>query len=429
MPADRPNVLLIVSHDTGRHLGCYGRGHAQSPHIDALAEGGCRFDSHFACATVCSPSRGALLTGRYPQTNGMMGLSHSGWGWSLNEGERHLSHLMRDAGYRTVLIGHQHETEDIDRDLAFDEHGLHRDEDTGEHLPCEVVADGAAEFLRDFAEDSQPFYLQVGFFETHKPYGFGGATPVRAEAAQVPRWMQDNQAIREEMAALQGNLKKMDKAVGTIVRALQRAGLHEQTLVIYTTDHGLDLPRAKATCYDPGMETAMIMRLPGVSTPGSVCEHLSSHIDLVPTVLDLCGIEPPDNLQGLSLAPALDGEAPGREHAFAMMTQHGRSSEHRAVRSDRYKLIRNFAPGRNLAVPVDLSKQAIAGDRPLVELYDLGEDPLESENLADAPHDAEAGEALDAELWGWMRQTGDPLLAGPVATPFYRRAMAERPET
>jgi len=181
-----PNVLLITSHDTGRHLGCYGVSSVHTPHLDRLAGEGCRFTRYFAAATVCSPSRGAMMTGRYPQRNGMIGLCHLPWGWNLNPGEKHLSHRMHEAGYYTALFGHQHETRDIDAELCFDEHGFHRDPATGEHLPCDQVAPAVGDFLAGRAGERQPFYLQVGFFETHQPYDFGGATADDEHGVVIP---------------------------------------------------------------------------------------------------------------------------------------------------------------------------------------------------------------------------------------------------
>ena len=105
---ERPNIVVITTHDTGRHFGCYGIETVHTPTIDGLAADGYQFTNYFTTSPVCSPSRGAMLTGRYPQSNGLIGLTHSPWHWSFNEGERHLSHVLRDAGYHTGMIGKWH---------------------------------------------------------------------------------------------------------------------------------------------------------------------------------------------------------------------------------------------------------------------------------------------------------------------------------
>ena len=105
---DRPNILLMTSHDTGRHIGCYGVNTVRTENLDTLASQGAMFRNYFCASPMCSPSRGAAMTGRYPQTNGMMGLCHAVWMWSLNDPRQHLFWVLREAGYDTALIGHHH---------------------------------------------------------------------------------------------------------------------------------------------------------------------------------------------------------------------------------------------------------------------------------------------------------------------------------
>ncbi|MFW6189273.1 MAG: sulfatase [Planctomycetota bacterium] len=419
-----PNVLLITTHDTGRHLGCYGVETVRSPNLDRLAEGGCRFTNYFAASALCSPSRGAMMTGRYPQNNGMLGLSHAPWWWSLNEGEKHLSHLLHGAGYYTALFGHQHETSDVDAQLCFDEHGLHRRPDSGLHTTCGTVADGVCRFLSEEAADRAPFYLQVGFFETHRPFDFGGVEPDDELGVHVPPYLKDTDAVRAELAHLQGAVRRMDGAVGRILDALRENGLRDDTLVVYSVDHGIPFPRAKTTLYDPGIGIALLMRLPGVVPPDTTCDGLLSNVDLVPTLLQIAGVDPPGNLDGSSFASAFDGGA-GRERIFAEQCGHGGPNELRCVRTERYKLIRNFGPQRRLSVPVDVNEREQAGTLPFVQLFDLEEDPLEVEDVSEDDEYAEVLRELDAALHGWMAEVEDPLLSGPIATPYYRRAMAD----
>lgn len=418
-----PNILLITTHDTGRHLGCYGVESVHTPNLDGLAEEGCRFTEYFSVAGLCSPSRGGMMTGRYPQSNGMLGLCHGLHGWRLNDGERHLSRLLHDAGYYTCLLGHQHETTDIDAQLCFDEHALYwEDRRRGLHTTCEQVAEGVEEFLGGKAREQRPFYLQVGFFETHRPFDFGGAEPDDSGGVDIPPYIKDNEAGRKKCAAFQGLIRKMDAAVGRILGALGDSGLAEETLVIYSVDHGIPFPRAKTTLYDAGISIPLIVRLPGRVQPGTTCNRLLSNVDLVPTVLDLAGVESPGNLEGRNFASAFDGgEGVGRDRVFA--EHHSTSGECRCIRTNAHKLIRNFCLMPQYPVPVDVGGPVRPGRRPHVELYDLRKDPLETRNLADYPDPEALRAELDGELLAWMERVGDPVLDGPVETPYYRDAI------
>lgn len=424
----RPNVLLITTHDTGRYLGCYGESTVVSPNLDALAASGVRFTRYFATSSLCSPSRGAIMTGLYPQTNGMLGLCHPPMNWRMHDGVRHLSHLLHDAGYFTILLGHQHETwQDEDHQMCFDERALYRAQ-TGRHTFAKEVADGAREFLASRAAAKAPFFLQLGLFETHHPFDHGGAEPDTQRGVNVPPFLVDNEAAREQLAAFQGSIRNMDHHVGRVLDALRRAGLERDTLVIYTVDHGIPFPRAKASLHDRGLETALLMRWPGGGIDGgAVRDALLSNVDLTPTVLDLVGVESDVSFDGTSFAEIVRAGGPGRQRVFAMLQGHTGNMECRSVRTDRHRLIRYFAPKRLLKVPVDAGTRAEDGPRPTVELFDLQVDPEELTDLAGDPAQAKTRAALDAALWAWLEAVDDPILQGPIRTPFYERTMAERP--
>lgn len=431
---NRPNLIFITTHDTGRHLGCYGVETVHTPSLDSLARQGVRFTSFFAASALCSPSRGVAMTGRWPQRNGMLGLCHGAYRWRLNDGEKHLSHLLHDAGYYTALIGHQHETTDVDKQLCFDRVGRDFYPNTWEHIHAEDVAAEASEFLHSQAASRSPFYLQLGFFETHRPFGFGAKLPDTGKGVYVPPYLKDTEKARAELALFQGNVRAMDAAVGRVLDALRDAGLEDNTVVVYTVDHGLDFPRAKATLYDPGIEIALLVRWPGGGTAaGHTCDDLLGNVDLVPTILDLMDIDAPDNLDGSSFADVLRGGSRGdpREYHFSMMQGHGKGSEIRAVRTKTHKLIRNFEV-RSVPVPpvvVNDSDHYTGANRyisaPPVELYDLTADPLEANNLVDEPSHQELRSTLDEKLWAWLERVDDPILKGPIATPYYRNVMEQ----
>ena len=154
----RDNLLIVHWHDLGRYLGVYGHDDVSSPRLDQLAAEGILLTHAHATAPLCSPSRGSLFTGRYPQSNGLVGLAHHGW--EYRTGIRTLPHLLSESGWYTALFGMQHETSHPPR-LGFDEFDV-------SNSYCEYVVEQAAQWLTE--PPAQPFLLTAGFFETHRPY-------------------------------------------------------------------------------------------------------------------------------------------------------------------------------------------------------------------------------------------------------------------
>jgi len=439
-----PNILFMTSHDTGDWLSCYGHRTVRSPHLDALAAQGCRFSDAFCTSPVCTPSRGAMMTGRYPQSNGLMGLIQTPYRWRLRPGQRHLSHLLSGHGYHTVLFNHQHEAP-CDDPLGFHEHRARGGPEsyrlrTGERIAtAEQTAEDVAEFLARRGPEEPPFYAQVGFFETHTPYGWNGAPPDDGRGVAVPPYVTDNADARRHVAGLQGAIRSLDRAVGRILGALSEAGLDGDTIVVFTTDHGVELPHCKWELYDGGIHTALLMRWPGGGVSGgAVCGHLVSHVDLVPTILELIDRPVPQDIEGRSFAEFLrDSTAPpARDAIFAMMHRHDRWVESRCVRTRHYKLIRNYSPSRMPDGAVSVGgvstlAWSAARERPVVELYDLLADPYEMSNIAGTPGHRQVRDDLDARLANWLRAVEDPLLHGPVACPYYQMAAENlgRPRT
>jgi arylsulfatase A-like enzyme len=210
--------------------------------------------------------------------------------------------------------------------------------------------------------------------------------------------------------------------VGHVRAALDQSGLARDTLLVFTTDHGLAMPRAKGTCYDPGTGTTLILRLPGRWEGGRVQDELLSNCDLLPTLTDLAGGPEPTDIDGHSFLGLLDGGAyKPRESIFSEMTWHDKYNPMRAIRTRRHKYIRNFGDRPLVYLPLDvwngragqeMREEYYGSRRPVEELYDLEADPLERTNLAGDPAHEETLRALRAEVEGWMRDTGDGLLQG-----------------
>ena len=437
MQNQKPHVLVITCHDLGQHLGCYGIHPVQSPNLDRLAREGVRFERAFCTAPQCSPSRASLATGRYPHNHGVMGLTHGGFDWELNPGERHVAGLLAEHGYETHLFGLQHVTQDVDR-LGFQRlhpfgsgHGV----GTGSTGSRDVAA-GVEAFLQT-PPSSVPLYVEINFFEPHRPYDFGGVEPDTSNGVFVPAYLPQTAEARQEMAALQGAIREVDHAIGRLLDALEHAEFAERTLVIFSADHGLAMPRAKCTLYDPGISIALIARWPeGGLRSGTTVSELVSNVDVLPMILQAAGLPVPQQVQGASLLPCLRGESGrGREAIFAEKTFHSYYDPMRSIRTQRFKYIRNFETGFGVEVPGDVQRGAIfradpgryATDRQqLVELYDLLVDPFEQDNLAGSPDYAGIERELDRRLWRWMEETQDPLLRGPIPSPRFRMAIAER---
>ena len=407
-----PNILYLHSHDTGRQVQPYG-GAVRTPRIQRLAEEGVVFRQAFCAASTCSASRACLLTGRYAHANGMLGLAHRGW--SLDDYQQHIVHTLRGIGYHSTLVGEQHVSKEPG-EIGYDE--VVRIATTG----ATDVAPVTIDLLR--RAHRRPFFLSVGFFETHREF-FRPADGEERWAA-VPAHLPDTPEIRRDMAAFNASARSLDAGIGAVLDELEALGLSDDTLVICTTDHGMPFPGAKATLTDRGIGVFLIMRGPGGFRGGRVVDALVSQVDIFPTVCDLAGIPPPHWLQGRSMLPLLRGAGEIREEVFAEGTYHAAYEPQRAIRTRRWKYIRRFddrrtpvvvntddGPAKNAWLAAGWAERAV----PPEELYDLVLDPAEGENLIDRDEHAAVARDLRARLLRWMAETGDPLLDGPVDPP------------
>jgi N-sulfoglucosamine sulfohydrolase len=410
----RPNILYLHSHDTGRAIQPYGH-QVPTPNIQRLADQGMLFRQAFCAAPTCSGSRACLLTGQWAHSNGMIGLAHRGF--VLDDYGHHLVHPLREAGYWSALIGEQHLSKDpsvlgYDHVVDIDTHHV------------DTVAPAAVSILRERPEE--PFFLSVGFFETHRE--FFEPTSVRdALYSAPPPNLPDTPATRRDMAAYKASARSLDQGVGAVLNALDEHDLADDTLVLLTTDHGLAFPGSKATLYDRGIGVLLIMRGPGGFHGGRVSDALISQVDLYPTMCEVAGADIPGWVQGTSLLPVMRRERPEvRDELYAELTFHAAYEPQRAIRTKRWKYIRRFGD-RELPVLAnvddgpskDLLVEAGWAERPLAreELHDLLFDPQEAHDLADDPAYEDIRDELRARLEEWMRDTNDPLLDGDVEPP------------
>lgn len=391
----RPNILWISCEDSSPNLGCYGDRHAITPNLDRLANEGIRFENAFSVAGVCAPSRSCIITGMYPSS---IGSQHMRSRATLSPQIRCFSEYLREAGYFC--------TNNSKTDYNFDPPRSAWDENSRTAHWKHRAAD-------------QPFFAVFNLVMTHE-------SQVRADDAthakntakltdaqrqkpatiELPPYYPDTPVVRREWAHYLELLTAMDVRAGELLDELASAGLADNTVVCFFSDHGVGLPRAKRWLYDSGLHVPLIVRWPGNSPAGSVDSRLVSLIDLAPTMLSIAGVPIPDHFQGRSFLGNHQGSA--REYVFGIRDRMDeRYDLIRAVRDRRFKYIRNWHPELPYAQYLDyaeaggtmqeIRRLAVAGKlkpvqrlflseiKPVEELYDLAYDPHETKNLAKLP--------------------------------------------
>ena len=227
---------------------------------------------------------------------------------------------------------------------------------------------------------------------------------------------------------MQGAIKKMDESVGKIINILKKKGLYENTIIIFTTDHGIPFPRAKGTLYDAGIETGLIISYPKSKIKNKKFNELISNIDILPTLLDLAKIKIPNTIQGKSFYPLImNKKYIENKHIFAEKTYHDLFDPIRCIRNKNYKFIINFDSDKIIRVPGD----AMMGDtyksmldqlinvRERYELYDIKKDKFEKKNLAKNEKYKKIRQDLLKKTSNWMKSTKDPLLGNQIKSPFF----------
>ena len=441
----KPNILLIVSEDNGPDLGCYGNPYVTTSNLDQLAVDGVLFENAFVSYSVCSPSRSTLYTGLYPHQNGQIGLAtHK---YTMHRSFKTIPVYLKEAGYRTGCLGKIHVNPESA--IPFDFHPIKSSNFAKLKLPSYAMH--ADTFIN--ASD-EPFFLMVNFPDAHYPVQkqVEGLPlhPLEAEDVEaIPFIGADSRRLREYTANYYNCMNRLDAAVGMLLEKLEASGKAENTIILYMGDHGAQFSRGKCSNYEAALRVPFIIKWPGVSEKGSRKADLVSMVDLLPTILDMCGMEIPAPLPGLSLLPLLSGaeDAAGHEYIFA----DGSGSAaffyfpKRSVRGERYKLIHNllqdrenpkfryyaeqlgvhFAGGTKQS-ELDSADQHIQEayqtwrQPPEYELYDLQEDPLEFKNLSSNPEYRDIKEKLISELKKWQTDTHDPL-ADPLKLARYTR--------
>jgi len=427
---DLMNIVYFHTHDTGRYLQPYGYA-VPAQHLQNLAEDGFLFRQAFCAGPTCSPSRSALLSGMAPHSAGMIGLAHRGF--QMNDYSCHLASFLSRSGYETAICGVQHEAaaDQVDK-LGYTRNLSALNTEKAPEARDLKAAQLASDFIRE--RHDKPFFASVGLFNTHRTKSHFPETshPVDPRYVMPPYPMYDTPQNREDMAGFIASAAVVDRCVGIVRQALEESGQWDNTIFIFTTDHGIAFPRMKCNLYDTGIGVSLIMHIPGMRK-GQVVDSLVSQIDLFPTLCDLLGLTKPEWLQGESLMPVLDGRVEEiRSELFAEVTYHAAYEPMRCIRTKRYKLIRLYDDHDEYVMPnMDdgLSKRFLVENgirerrRQKEMLFDLYLDPVERENLIDDPAYSAIADDLSKGLQRWMERTDDPLLREqPVSLPTGARA-------
>ncbi|MCC6681683.1 MAG: sulfatase [Phycisphaeraceae bacterium] len=445
--SDRPNVLFIVSDDHGIELSCYGDPYVKTPHMDRLAEQGVRFERAFVTYAVCSPSRASFYTGLYTHQNGHVGLAtHK---FSMYGDVPNLYSILRDAGYRTGMIGKLHVNPESAFPIDFRAYPGFNFKDR----PMRGFADKAAEFIN--ASD-EPFFLTVNYPDPHTPwlrqqYGLPEKS-YEGKDIKPPPWVgADSPRLRELTADYYNCVSRLDTGIGMLLDELESSGKADNTLVIYIGDHGPQFSRAKMSVFEASLHIPLIVRWPGHAQAGLVRRELVTTLDILPTILQAAGVDWPQDkllpqqMPGQALQPLLEGgQVTWRTHVIGLTTgaYPGAYFPQFSIRDDRYKLI--MSPLRDRPNPIAAAymgnqghytagtqQQEIDASSPLVqqvydlflhvpyfELYDVENDPYEYHNLAADPQYASVRQQLFEAWWDWARRTRFPLADKQVLDQF-----------
>lgn len=410
------NVIYIHTHDTGRYIEPYGYG-VKTPNLLKLAKEGILFRNAFTAAPTCSPSRSAQLTGTYPHSNGMLGLAHLGF--KLNDYHKMIGNHLLKNNIDTALCGIEHEGGNRDeRGYRYVYRSKSKDFK-------EIDIEDTKEAVNYIKSTKAPFYLNLGFINTHREYLKNG--DVNPGFVMPPCCLPDTPETRKDMADFCYSAKIVDNCVGDILEAIKSAGIEDETAVFFTTDHGLANPNMKCNLYDGGIGISLIVKLPGCMT-GAV-DALISNVDLFPTICDIFNIEKPGYLQGKSFYPLLTGETDKiNDEIFSEVNFHVAREPMRCIRTERFKLIKlpDDCPRQHVLLNCDdsLSKDLmydagyfnIARDRTM--LFDLYLDPAERLNVAADENYNSILCDLEKRLYDWMVKTDDPALKGPIPVPY-----------
>lgn len=433
---ERPlNIVFFTSDDMNHDSTavCGGPIRDLTPHVDRLAAEGILFTHAYSTVAVCQPVRQIMQTGMYPQRNGSMGF------YPIRPEIHTLNEQLHKAGYLVSMFGkmsHHRPIEKFHVDVGRDDISRHPSK----------LAEATRDFLRRAREEGKPFFHNVNCYDPHRPFiGMkgpgdlaGGEPPSRRvkpeEITGVPGFLEDLPDIRRELAGYYTNVRRMDDALGAVLRVLEEEGFADDTLVMfYGGDHGMSFPFGKSNNYATSSRAPLIIRWPKVVKPGGLDEqHMISTIDFTPTLLEAAGLPAIEGIDGRSFLPAVHGKKmKGWGHVFTFYNAAfgNRWFPMRTIRTRERAYIWNaWSDGttrygtENMAGLTWKAMLAAAETDPAIrqrtdmhlhrvpeEFYDLSRDPHERHNLIDDPAYHAEMTAMRGQLLELMQRTGDPL--------------------
>ena len=397
--AGKPNILMILVDDLGYgDLSSYGATDLKTPHIDGLVSAGIRFDNFYANCPVCSPTRAALLSGRYPDMAGVPGVVRThitnSWGYLAPHAEL-LPKLLKPAGYHTAIVGKWHlglESPNTPNERGFDHfhgflgdmmddyynhrrHGnnymrLNGKEIDPEGHATDLFTQWAVDYISDRAKSDKPFFLYLAYNAPH--------TPIQPPDDWLVRVKNREPGIDDKRAKLVALIEHLDDGIGKVVTALKDAGISDNTLVIFTSDNGGQLNvganngplnGSKGQMDEGGIRVPMCAVWPGRIKPGSRSDHVALTMDLYPTICEAAGAKIAHRIDGRSILPTLLGKSQPEEKRFLFwVRREGGGTGGRAfyaARSGDFKLLQNnpFEPMRLYNLKDDPKEQNPLGRR------------------------------------------------------------------
>ena len=431
----KPNFIFFLTDDISvRDLSVYGNPSIQTPHLERMAKRGLVFDNAYGAISSCSPSRCAIITGRYPHNTGAPEL-----GSKLPADQRTFVQELQAAGYHTVLSGKNHMRKNAG-DLGFD-------------LSSDSKPAGSEKWiqhLRNRPKD-KPFLCWFASHDAHHAWQLNDEAPLyKPEDVTVPAMLHDGPLTRGELANYYHEVSRTDHYVGLILAELEAQGIAENTYFIYCSDNGRPLPRCKGYLYESGAQTPLLITGPGVAKGRT--DSLVSSIDFAATFLEIAGLKKPLTVQGVSVVPILrDPRASVRDVVFAERNWHVYQLHERSVRFGDWLYIWNGWPEKHnvvgeSSVPLfpaakELWEAHAAGTltpaqalltqvpQPEEMLFNVAKDPNQFTNLAGNSEYQDALQQSRQLLNRWKEQTGDSIPTNPTPNrqPLHERAKMTKP--